>query len=115
MSLAPNEQRALAGIEVSLRRSDPGLATMLATFTVLPSWDTNRRWAGLPLRWSRIKPLVPVALAFVFVGLIILGGLLLGHTSQPSCTSRSGHVSASAVTSGCAGTRPIPAFGLARR
>jgi hypothetical protein len=33
MSLAPGEQRALAGIEDTLCRSDPRLATRLATFT----------------------------------------------------------------------------------
>lgn len=32
MSLAPGEQRALAGIEDTLRRSDPRLAVRLATF-----------------------------------------------------------------------------------
>lgn len=35
MSLAPSEQRALAKIEDRLRTSDPRLAVMLATFTVL--------------------------------------------------------------------------------
>jgi hypothetical protein len=51
MSLAPGEQRALAGIEDTLRRSDPRLAGRLATFT--PAWRTRmliivtrifRRW-----------------------------------------------------------------------
>ncbi|HLX51378.1 MAG TPA: DUF3040 domain-containing protein [Streptosporangiaceae bacterium] len=32
MSLAPGEQRALVGIEDTLRRSDPRLAARLATF-----------------------------------------------------------------------------------
>lgn len=34
MSLAPYEQRALAGIEATLRRSGPRLAALLATLTV---------------------------------------------------------------------------------
>ena len=37
MSLLPNEQRALAAIEDSLLDSDPGLAAMLATFTLPPA------------------------------------------------------------------------------
>src|SRR5487761_1389981 len=75
MSLAPKEQRALAGIEDSLSRSDPRLATMLATFTVPSSRGRIPRWKALPPGRSRIRRFIPVTLATALTGLAVLGGL----------------------------------------
>jgi hypothetical protein len=85
MSLAPSERRALARIETLLRKSDPGLASMLATFTHpahrggflgrLFSWRT----------WQRIKHFVPVTVAVGVICLVILGGILLGHAGRNAC------------------------------
>ncbi len=100
MSLAPEEQRTLARIEDWLCRSDPRLASMLATFTVR---STRRRiplWKGLCLGWFRIKRIGPVGLATA-LAVALLGGLLLTHASQPSCTPRSGSVSAFRQITGC--------------
>ena len=101
MSLAPKEQRALAGIEDSLCRSDPRLATMLATFTVRSSRGRIPRWKGLPPGRLRIRRFIPVALATALTGLAVLGGLLLSHPSQSACTPRSGGVSALRLIIGC--------------
>lgn len=80
MSLAPSERRALARIEILLRSSDPGLATMLATFTHPKHRD------GL-FTWRRIKHFVPVTIAVTIICLVILGGILLGHTGRSVCDS----------------------------
>lgn len=100
MSLAPEEQRNLARIEDSLSRSDPRLATMLATFTVRSFRGRIPLWKGLCQGWLRIKPFIPVAFATA-LALAILGGLLLTHASQPSCTPRSGTVSAFRLIADC--------------
>src|SRR5438067_8736951 len=52
MSLAPNERRALAGIENALCSSDPRLAAMLATFTLPIILRVIVRVTRL-LRWRR--------------------------------------------------------------
>lgn len=102
MGLAPKEQRALAGIEDALRRSDPRLGTMLATFTVTLGWGRIRWWLGSCLRQrSRMKTFAPVALAAVVVVLVILGAILLGHPRPLLCSSRNGDVGASVLTSDC--------------
>ena|SRR5487761_509304 len=101
MSLAPKEQRALAGIEDSLSRSDPRLATMLATFTVPSSRGRIPRWKALPPGRSRIRRFIPVTLATALTGLAVLGGLLLSHPSQQACTPRSGGVTAFRLIIGC--------------
>ncbi|HLX47779.1 MAG TPA: DUF3040 domain-containing protein [Streptosporangiaceae bacterium] len=80
MSLVPSERRALARIENVLRSSDPGLATMLATFT------HPKHRNGL-FTWRRIKPFVPVALAITGICLIVAGGILLGRGGRPVCDS----------------------------
>ena len=91
MSLLPEEQRALAGIEGSLRRSDPGLATMLATFTVTLSLRGGiPRRKGLPPKRSRIRRILPVALVAALAGFLLLALLLSkpGQPSQPACPPR---------------------------
>jgi hypothetical protein len=80
MSLAPSERRALARIENLLRSSDPGLATMLATFTHPKHRD------GF-LTWRRLKRFVPVALAITGICLIVVGGILLGRGGRSVCDS----------------------------
>ncbi|HEY2575228.1 MAG TPA: DUF3040 domain-containing protein [Streptosporangiaceae bacterium] len=80
MSLAPGERRALARIETLLRSSDPGLATMLATFTHPAHRD------GF-FTWRRLKHFVPVTIAVAVICLVILGGILLGRGGRSVCDS----------------------------
>jgi hypothetical protein len=84
MSLAPREQHLLARIEHSLRSTDPGLARMLATFT-LPAF----RGGLAHLYRSRGREFVPPALALVAIAAIICCGLLLGHPGSLPCAYRS--------------------------
>jgi Protein of unknown function (DUF3040) len=93
MSLAPSERRALARIESLLRSSDPGLATMLATFT-----------HPAHLARDRFKRFIPVALAMAAMGLIIVGSFALGHVSRTSCGVRGAHASVVWQIDGCAGS-----------
>jgi hypothetical protein len=74
MSLAPGEQRALARIEDSLRTSDPQLAMMLATFSVLVTRRTRRcRCRACSPPWRlRLRGLVMTLLAAAVIGLLVL-------------------------------------------
>jgi hypothetical protein len=87
MSLAPSERRALARIENSLSSSDPGLATMLATFT-LPTFDGGTpRWKCLLRRIVRIPiPFILAGLVLAAMSAIIVGALLRSGPGDPLCT-----------------------------
>ena len=76
MSLAPNERRALAGIENALRSSDPRLAAMLATFTVPITLRVIVRLTRLLRRRSRRLLCAAVALAAVCA--VVLSWLAAG-------------------------------------
>ena len=86
MSLAPAERRALARIEDSLCRSDPGLARMLTRFR-LPI--TRGGWTIAARRPRRARLLVPLILA-VTVALCVLAILPGPHRAPPSCGVGSG-------------------------
>jgi Protein of unknown function (DUF3040) len=78
MSLTPAEQRALARIEDSLRRSDPGLAAMLATFTP-PGFGAKVAARVRPSRrmmW--VRPLMLAVIALIAICVICIGALLQG-------------------------------------
>lgn len=85
MSLTPAEQRALARIEDLLRGSDPGLAAMLATFT-LPGFGAKVAARIRPSRriaWAR--PLMLAVIALIATCVICIGALLQGGGSGPLC------------------------------
>jgi hypothetical protein len=77
MGLAPSEQRALARIEDSLCRSDPGLAARLATFAAAPA-PRRKRLAS----WRPIMPFIPVTVAVTAACLVIAAALLLSHPGR---------------------------------
>ncbi len=80
MGLAPSEQRALALIEDSLRRSDPRLAAMMATFGVLVTRRRIRCWTCVSPWRLQARRMVLAALVLASVGLLILGVLLASHS-----------------------------------
>jgi hypothetical protein len=82
MNLAPHEKRILAGIENSLRSTDPALATMLARFTV-PGWRKTRL-LGLPRRFTKVS-LTAVFFAFAAAGLMLW--TLLSAPAHQQCSS----------------------------
>jgi hypothetical protein len=93
MSLAPAERRALARIEDSLCRSDPGLARMLTRFR-LPI--TCGGWTIAARRLRRARLLVPLILAVTIV-LYVLAIVLAPRHAPPSCGAGSGPGSAAAA------------------
>jgi Protein of unknown function (DUF3040) len=109
MSLAPREQRVLVRIEHALRRSDPRLAHMLATFT-LPAF----RGGIQHLFRLRVKDFVPPALAMVAIGLIIAGGLLLSHPGRGACSSPGARAVAAGRLSTCESGTSVRSLGLSR-
>jgi Protein of unknown function (DUF3040) len=86
MSLAPAERRALARIEDSLCRSDPGLARMLTRFR-LPI--TRGGWKVLARRPRQLRLFVPLIFA-VTVVLCVLAVVPGPHDAPPSCGAGSG-------------------------
>jgi len=79
MSLKPHEKRVLAGIESTLCRTDPELATMLAEFTVPRRWKIRRE-----LRWRPIKVYL-AATVFAITAALVLWGLLSTPAHQQQC------------------------------
>jgi hypothetical protein len=77
MGLARRERRMLAGIEQSLRGSDPRLAARLATFTSLTSGSAIPRWESLSPWWLRLRRLALLTAgttaAALFVAALVLG------------------------------------------
>lgn len=117
MSLAPYEQRALAGIEATLRSSDPRLAALLATLTVPASRGRIPRLGRLSPRWPRTRPFIPVTTAMAMITLIVLA-LLLSHPASRPCTYRSGPVTPAGQLSSCqrpGSTTPSPEPSRRRR
>jgi hypothetical protein len=100
MSLAPDERRNLARIEDSLRRSDPRLATWLATFRLparlrlLVGWERaimrGRHLGGR--RWPTRLAVVTAGIALL--SLIVIGGLALGRARLPACAGHGVRTSA---------------------
>src|SRR5579875_3763785 len=84
MSLAPSEQRALTEIENSLKRSDPTLAELLADFNRIASPEELPRWERLSPWRSRLKDILPVAVATFLLSLLVLCFAVLGNVSRPS-------------------------------
>lgn len=85
MSLTPAERRALAWIEDSLRSSDPGLAAMLATFTLPgPGARVVAALIRLPPRITRARPLILAAIALATMCVIFIGALQ-GGGGDPLC------------------------------
>jgi len=100
MGLAPHEQRVLAGIEQSLRRSDPRLAARLATFTAMTAGSAVPRWERLSPRRLRlgVRRLAVLtagtAAAALFVAALVLGQIT--HTTgarQVTCGAAGGRLS----------------------
>lgn len=83
MSLAPGEQRALAGIENALCHSDPRLATMLTTFT--PPRTLRLRIRGERLARSQVSRIVAVTVALAAMCVSVLGWLLPAQHGPPAC------------------------------
>ena len=106
MSLAPGERRALTRIEIALSRSDPGLARMLATFSVPPRPGRTWRRECLARRILRARRFILVAIAVVAMSVMLIGGLLGGSGGNRLCLRDGGHV----LTGGQALTCP-PAVG----
>jgi len=79
MSLKPHEKRVLAGIENTLCRTDPELATMLANFTVPKIRHPQ-------LRWRPVKVYV-TATVFAIAAALVLWGLLSIPARQQQCAS----------------------------
>jgi len=77
MSLKPHEKRVLAGIENTLCRTDPELATMLANFTVPKIRHPQ-------LRWRPVKVYV-TATVFAIAAALVLWGLLSIPAHQQQC------------------------------
>jgi Protein of unknown function (DUF3040) len=76
MGLARHERQVLAGIEQSLRGSDPRLAARLATFTSLTSGTAIPRWECLSPWWLRLRRLTLLTAgtaAALFVAALVLG------------------------------------------
>jgi hypothetical protein len=84
MSLKPHEKRVLAGIENTLCRTDPELATMLATFTVARRWKIRRP----ELRWRPVKACLTTAVLAITAGLVLWGLLSIPARQQLQCASQ---------------------------
>jgi len=82
MSLTPAERRALTGVENELRRSDPGLAAMLTTFT-LPL--TLRPTICLARAFRRVAGRLALALILPGACVIAMSWLMISQPSQPGC------------------------------
>jgi hypothetical protein len=98
MGLAPREQRLLAGIEQSLRRSDPRLAARLATFTELTSGSAVPRWECLSPWWLRLRRLALLtagaAAAVLFVAALVFGQVRYASgASKVTCSVAAGRLS----------------------
>jgi Protein of unknown function (DUF3040)/MMPL family len=87
MGLARNERRALAGIERSLRGSDPRLATRLATFTSLTAGNGIPRWESLSPWWLRLRRL-PLLMAGTAATALFVAALVLGQVRHSSGAQR---------------------------
>lgn len=125
MSLPPGEQRALAGIEDTLRRSDPRLAAMLTTFTPPLAF----RLALCPARafLLRVARALAVALVLPTGCVIVMSWLVISQPPQPGCppgmhASTPGQTGgfcdragASAVQAGNRAAAQIAAFSQRRR
>ena len=85
MSLAPAERRALARIEDSLCRSDPGLARMLTRFR-LPV--TRGGWMVPVHRLRRGRLFVALMLAMILCLCVL--AIVFGPHRAPSCGGASG-------------------------
>jgi Protein of unknown function (DUF3040) len=85
MSLAPDEKRALALIENSLRSTDPVLATMLARFTVPGQWKIRRQGS----RWQQTMLCLPVVFLVIAAAGLVLLALLCIPAHQQRCASQS--------------------------
>src|SRR5947209_5215601 len=99
MSLAPAERRALARIEDSLCRSDPGLARMLTRFRL----PITRGGSKIPVqKLRRVRLFVPLIFA-VTVVLCVLAVVPGPHHAPPSCGAGSGPgpATAAAPINGC--------------
>lgn len=83
VSLAPGEQRALAGIEDALRRSDPSLAATLTTFTP-PLAVGLGIWLARAFR-RRVARGLAVALVLPVACVIAMSWLVISQPSQPGC------------------------------
>ena len=86
MSLAPAERRALAEIEDSLCRSDPGLARMLRRFSVPIARGGLMVLARRLPRPGSIHPLTIVVIAVILLVLAIV----LSPAAPPSCDVHGG-------------------------
>lgn len=86
MSLAPRERKALAGIEDSLRTTDPKLAARMATFTELVSAGKIPRWKCLSPWRLRIRHCRAAGLvaAMVILAVVCIAFGLRGHASSTS-------------------------------
>jgi hypothetical protein len=84
MSLAPGEQRALTRIEEDLRRSDPRLAAMLATFTLPLHCRAAARWEQLA-RWRPGRRFITAMVTLATLCGIVLACVLTRQPSQPPC------------------------------
>jgi len=82
MSLTPAERRALTGMENELRRSDPGLAAMLTTFT---QPLTLRLTICLAHAFRRVAGCLALALVLPAAYVIAMSWLMISQPSQPSC------------------------------
>jgi hypothetical protein len=81
MGLAPHEQRVLASIEQSLRRSDPRLAARFATFTSLNSGSAVPRRECLSPRRPQLRRLALLTAGAAAVALFV-AALVLGQVRQ---------------------------------
>jgi Protein of unknown function (DUF3040) len=111
MGLARHERRMLAGIEQSLRGSDPRLAARLATFTSLSSGTAIPRWECLSPWWLRLRRLALLmagtATAALFVVALVLGQIT--HSSgarRAVCGVAAGRLS---ICRPAGGPSPYPA------
>jgi Protein of unknown function (DUF3040) len=83
MSLPPGEQRALAGIENALRRSDPRLAAMLTTFT--PPLAVRLTLCLARAFLLQVARALAVALVLPTACVIVMSLLIISQPSQPGC------------------------------
>jgi hypothetical protein len=86
MSLAPSERRALGRIEDSLSRSDPRLATMLATFTLTPFCGNTPRLASVLRRITLTKRLMLAVTTLAALAVIMISALLHSSRADPLCS-----------------------------
>jgi hypothetical protein len=83
MNLAPGERRALAGIENELRRSDPWLAAMLATFTTSLTLCLAICLARAFRR--RVTRRLALALALPAACVFAMSWVVISQPAQPRC------------------------------